>query len=237
MPARIGDQKQCCRCKEIKHVFEFQKKSKHKDGLSYYCKSCTKTANDKNREHLRELDKKSYYKNQKKRIVKSNKYRYDKLGKKLPDCWKQYLLESRKEVNQKDAYQREKQRIQKYKQENRCKMREGWKDYYYFDLQTSRERAKINTRKYRTRKEGLVDDLTQNDINFLLQIQNRKCANCKIQFSNIIPYEIDHVIPVTKFGDLVLGNVQLLCRSCNASKGTKIIWYRERPELFYSELT
>lgn len=38
----------------------------------------------------------------------------------------------------------------------------------------------------------------------------------------------DHVFPVTAGGANVWGNIQVLCRSCNAKKGTRFIDYRTR---------
>lgn len=34
-------------------------------------------------------------------------------------------------------------------------------------------------------------------------------------------FEIDHIIPESKGGKAILENLQLLCRHCNRSKGTK----------------
>ena len=39
--------------------------------------------------------------------------------------------------------------------------------------------------------------------------------------------EIDHVVPLARGGRNELGNMQILCRLCNASKGAKTTDYRE----------
>lgn len=38
---------------------------------------------------------------------------------------------------------------------------------------------------------------------------------------NSLPFEIDHIMPESKGGQATLDNLQLLCRHCNRSKGTK----------------
>lgn len=46
------------------------------------------------------------------------------------------------------------------------------------------------------------------------------CINCGID-ENI---EMDHIIPLSKGGAHHIDNIQPLCRSCNASKGSKLQW-------------
>ena len=48
------------------------------------------------------------------------------------------------------------------------------------------------------------------------------CLCCKEQK----PLTRDHIIPVTKGGGDVEGNIQPLCQGCNSSKGVNIIDYR-----------
>lgn len=53
---------------------------------------------------------------------------------------------------------------------------------------------------------------------FVWQRDSGKCVNCGSQ----INLEFDHVIPVSKGGANTARNIQLLCESCNRSKGSKI---------------
>lgn len=66
--------KKCTKCGEIKELCEFGKRSRHKDGLDYHCKSCTKEERNKS---SKENNKRSheYYKANKS-TVKEYKHEY-----------------------------------------------------------------------------------------------------------------------------------------------------------------
>jgi len=52
------------------------------------------------------------------------------------------------------------------------------------------------------------------------------CMACGKEETKQEPLTKDHIIPVFSGGTDHISNIQPLCRSCNASKGTKIIDYR-----------
>ena len=56
-------------------------------------------------------------------------------------------------------------------------------------------------------------------INELRTLQKNSCAICRCTFSELI--EIDHILPIALGGTNERGNLQLLCRFCNRSKGAK----------------
>ena len=60
----------------------------------------------------------------------------------------------------------------------------------------------------------------------LCKLYGNKCLCCRKKK----PLEADHVIPVSKSGSSNISNIQPLCRSCNAKKGTKATDYRNHPE-------
>ena len=58
---------------------------------------------------------------------------------------------------------------------------------------------------------------------FIFKRDKYKCLCCR--GNNILT--IDHIVPIYKGGVNRLYNLQTLCKSCNSSKGTKIIDYRK----------
>lgn len=58
---------------------------------------------------------------------------------------------------------------------------------------------------------------------FIFKRDGNKCLRC----GNVNSLTIDHIIPISKDGLNKISNLQTLCRSCNSSKGTKIIDYRK----------
>lgn len=53
----------------------------------------------------------------------------------------------------------------------------------------------------------------------LRALQKNKCTICRCTFSKFV--EIDHIMPIALGGTNERGNLQLLCRYCNRSKGAK----------------
>lgn len=82
-----------------------------------------------------------------------------------------------------------------------------------------------------SRHRKLDSILTSSEVNSIFILFNNKCCNCG--FSNEEHKEkwktrlhIDHVKPISKGGTNHITNLQLLCVTCNSSKGDKEIDYR-----------
>ena len=95
-------------------------------------------------------------------------------------------------------------------------------------------------KKLRWQIKFLVDELKKRrdsslDSEKLLRRQNSKCAHCKQHFYSTdnlqqdffkpfywyheeLNYEIDHIIPISQFGNNHLDNLQVLCKFCNRGK-------------------
>ena len=73
--------------------------------------------------------------------------------------------------------------------------------------------------------------------NTIKSIARNKSANC--QFCGKAAREVDHVVPRSRGGNNTIKNAQILCRTCNASKGArnfpkkmqvvkKVVWFANR---------
>lgn len=148
MPPAIGTRKVCAKCRVEKNISEFSRNKKLLDGLATRCKACSKEDNDLKREHLRELDRKSYYKNREKRIAKSMKYNYSKVGRNLPDHIV-YTPSERSTLSHSDVLKKERARIHVYKSNHRDLINRKERERYHSDVERSRERAIQRGYKYR----------------------------------------------------------------------------------------
>lgn len=79
-------------------------------------------------------------------------------------------------------------------------------------------------RRRRARKLGTDPDLTPEQWNEILDEFGHRCAYC----ASDGPLERDHVWPISRGGRHTRDNVVPACRSCNASKGSRILaeWMR-----------
>lgn len=62
--------------------------------------------------------------------------------------------------------------------------------------------------------------LSKDIINRLMILQKELCVVCKVSLKEV-KYHLDHIQPLSKGGTNNDENVQLLCQSCNCSKGAK----------------
>jgi len=209
----IVTEKKCCKCKDIKNVNEFGKNSSMRDGLQRQCKSCCK-----------ENGKKWYEKNK-------------KLGCANARDW--YL--KNKEIaiqNNKSWRERNKQKSAEYshkwRENNPQKMGESRRSWQKNNPEKSAVIGMIWRRKnpgkcieYNHKRRARVfaggGSFTSQEWEDLKTKFNNTCLCCGIMEK----LTADHVIPVSKGGSSNIDNIQPLCKTCNSSKGVRIIDYRK----------
>jgi len=89
--------------------------------------------------------------------------------------------------------------------------------------------------KRRARLAGAEGFHTKNDVLALMDLQGHKCAMCKCAISmrpksDQKKSHVDHIVPLSLGGSNWPSNLQMLCYSCNSSKGPKhpIDWAQQR---------
>ena len=76
----------------------------------------------------------------------------------------------------------------------------------------------------RTRMNGAINTLTAEEWKDILKQYDYKCAYCGKSILDLPDGLVrDHVIPISRGGDNTKENVVLACRSCNASKGVRLV--------------
>ena len=192
--------KQCIKCKDFKSLSEFSLDNRSKVGYQCYCKIC-----------VRNYQKQYYIKNK------------EKLLKCASDNYKEYYKNNKLKLNEKSRLWRlsNKDKVRNYDrkyhkrtyQDRKDKRRKYTKDW----IVRNKDRVKLYYQNRRAKIKEVGGVITIQDWKELLEMANYKCLCCKSK-ENL---EIDHVVPITRGGANTKENAQVLCRSCNASKGNR----------------
>lgn len=102
------------------------------------------------------------------------------------------------------------------------------KKRYRKNITLSRIKGVIRNQIRESKKLGLKATLTEQQWEYTKQYFNNSCAYCGNDKVNL---EQDHLIPMTKGGNYVMGNIIPACRRCNSSKRNNdfIEWYKKQP--------
>lgn len=92
----------------------------------------------------------------------------------------------------------------------------------------NKERLTVARRNRRARVRNADGSHTLAEITELLKKQRYRCAACRKSIR--AGFHADHVMPLFLGGSNDIGNIQLLCKSCNSGKGAKHPddWARDR---------
>lgn len=155
-------------------------------------------------------------------------------------------LSSQRFSKRKSSIEKQKERHREWYEKNREeKMRQNkeWakKNKSRFREYTKRWRGKnphyssVSNQKRRGFLENAEGRYSQSDLEDLFSRQKGRCAfcGCRISESGKKRYHADHVVPLAKGGSNWITNIQLLCKSCNLSKGAKdpVEWAQEKGKL------
>lgn len=192
----ILSQKRCTKCGEIKLATFFYWQD---NKPMSWCKDCTKA------------HRKSNY--------RANPEKFRELSR----SWNQ----KNPEKNQaralqwyKDFPDKVKERVKKWKKENPEKVKVGRQKYDQLHPDSVLEKM----HRRRAKRINVVGGhFTEKEWSDLLDAYGHRCLCCG---RNDVALERDHVIPLGPPHSDEITNIQPLCRSCNASKGAKVIDYR-----------
>ena len=88
--------------------------------------------------------------------------------------------------------------------------------------QQNRERDRASSTLYYRRKVRNGGSLSDADVAWLMAQAGHRCLACR----EVDHLELDHIVPVSAGGSNGRHNRQVLCRRCNARKGSKSTDYR-----------
>jgi hypothetical protein len=229
----------CYTCKGEKPLSEFYKGKCYKDGYDIYCKDCAKArrrdnlANPKGNRHTKRLPTDTEFWCARCKSYRPKEEFYTDNSGRNPSGYVAWCKPCDNARHKSDSHY---VRNRKWYNENiksnpekllleRTRKLEVWRRYKDTPKWRLSKAKKEHLRRERVRNSEKT--LTESDIEFLINFQNNRCASCGREFTESLGYQLDHILPVSKGGGFTLQNVQLLCKTCNCSKGNKMILYRK----------
>jgi 5-methylcytosine-specific restriction endonuclease McrA len=113
----------------------------------------------------------------------------------------------------------------------RAANRERWDEAAKAWHEANRPRVRTIWRNRRARVRNADGEHTVDQILDLLEKQQNRCAACRTNLKD--GYHADHIMPLARGGSNHIGNIQLLCVTCNLSKGHSdpIEWAQKKGRL------
>jgi hypothetical protein len=224
--------KSCSKCGQEKPHSDFCLRKKSKDGLNWWCKSCSadylRSWKLSNPDKKREANKRWREENPDKVKASSAKWYSSNSEKSL--IYSKLWYEANKEMAlaTRAAWQdanKERATItaKAWKAKNRDKVRAAVKKWQ----QLNPDAAKAINQNRRAREKQAIGKLSPDLLKKLFALQKGKCACCKKPLGD--DYHMDHIMPLALGGTNTDDNIQLLRAKCNNQK------YKKHPIDFMQE--
>ena len=190
----------CKKCERFKVFDDFYIRDDLKLGYSSECKECIKERSRKSINSRKELIKEYQSQYKKDNTEKNNQYHRE---------YTQNNKDKRSEISKK-SYEKNKEKKKEYSR-------------IYLSTEKGRQINCQKEQRRRSRKKGLVADLTINEWNNTLEYFKDNSCNIHCAYCDCIlkkPIQ-EHIIPVIKCGEFTKNNIIPSCKNCNSSKGDK----------------
>jgi 5-methylcytosine-specific restriction endonuclease McrA len=174
-----------------------------------YCYICQKEQSSK------------YQKENKDSIKAASKEYREKNKEYFQEYLKQYFIDN---IEKYEQYARD------YYENNSERVKERSKQYARENPQV----AQAARQRRRARARNAEGTHSAEDILKMVHDQDNFCNYCGVSFETV-PYQIDHIIPLSKGGSNWPDNLQLLCGRCNSKKRAKLP--EELDESFFASLS
>jgi 5-methylcytosine-specific restriction endonuclease McrA len=169
---------------------------------------------EEQKEKARQRSRAWYAKNRERALEKSLEWRSENPEKHRQKAMNYYMANKDACIEVRKAYYAK----------NKEKM-SAWHKQYEAENKDKRKAWRIANRELKrllenNRRLKIVGVLSKGIVKTLMEKQKGLCNGCQVDLM-VARYHVDHIVAVSKGGKNIDSNVQLLCVSCNTSKGAK----------------
>lgn len=228
-----SEEKKCSRCNTTKPIANFGKDKHSKTGRNAKCKACVNIVSVISRSKKDPEERKRKYRE------------YDAKRAEARKVYREGKRQERRLYNakwQKENPEKYRERQRRWTSKNRDKINENFRAYRrkrlgYFKIKNQkwaennpekhRQGRIVRMQRRRSRVANAEGSFTPQDIRQMLIEQSEKCFTCGTDISR--SFTVDHITPLALGGNNYLSNIQILCQSCNSSKGAKtpLQWFKD----------